>query len=184
MSDSIEQKKKQVEMHTDFFDAVDKAIENGFYLEAIFREYAAIESRLEVLLGVLGSPCGKKVLTDNQRKDVMVSHRVSCVERIYKSNYDIGNAKLDKKFFNKLKEWINRRNQYVHGLYKGEMKYKERCVDSKKLAVDGREIARLLYNEAKRLRRYVSNHTECNFGLKTCYSDSCKFKTVCEEESK
>ena len=37
MSDSIEQKKKQVEMHADFFDTVDKAIENGFYLEAIFR---------------------------------------------------------------------------------------------------------------------------------------------------
>ena len=68
MSDITEQKKMQVEMHTDFFDTVDDAIENGFYLEAIFREYAAIESRLEVILGVLGSPCGKKVLPDGRAR--------------------------------------------------------------------------------------------------------------------
>ena len=184
MSDSIEQKKRQVEMHADFFDTVDKAIENGFYLEAIFREYAAIESRLEVILGVQCSPCGKKVLTDNQRKDVMISHRVACVEKIYKSNCDIGNTKLDKKFFDKLKKWINNRNQYVHGLYKGEMKYKERCADSKKLAVDGKELARMLYNETKRLRRYVSTHPECSYGLKNCNSGGCAFKAVYEEENK
>ena len=56
--DRKEDKAKQVSMHKNFFDKVDAAIEGGFYLEAVFREYAAIESRLEALLGVLGAPCG------------------------------------------------------------------------------------------------------------------------------
>ena len=117
MSDITEQKKMQVEMHTDFFDTVDDAIENGFYLEAIFREYAAIESRLEVILGVLGSPCGKKVLPDYKRKDVKISHRIECVKKIYSMKPDIGNTKLTaetiKKSANGLKTEINMFTDYT-----------------------------------------------------------------------
>ncbi len=184
MSDTIEQKKKQVEMHTDFFDTVDEAIENGFYLEAIFREYAAIESRLEVIIGVLGSPCGKKVLPDNKRKDVKISHRIECVRKIYSKKPDIGNTKLTAETIKKISQWTKDRNQYVHGLYKGEMKYKERCEHSKKLAEDGKEYAKMLYNEAKRLRRYISNHPDCCDGMKICYSSGCDFKVTIEEEDK
>ena len=64
------------------------------------------------------------------------------------------------------------------------MKYIERCADSKKLAVDGKELARMLYNEAKRIRRYVGTHPKCFDGLKTCYSGGCAFKTVYEEKNK
>lgn len=38
---------KQASMHKDFFAKTMEAEEHGFYLEAIFREYAAIEGRLE-----------------------------------------------------------------------------------------------------------------------------------------
>ena len=41
---------KQVEMHKNFFDKCHVAIENGFFLEAVFIEYAAIEGRLEIIL--------------------------------------------------------------------------------------------------------------------------------------
>ena len=43
-------------------------IQNGYYLEAILMEYAAIESRLESVCGVLGLPCGQKCRC---RKDIV-----------------------------------------------------------------------------------------------------------------
>ena len=65
-------------MHTDFFDRCESAIQNGFYFEAIIMEYAAIESRLEVICGVLGFPCGKDCKC---RKDIMIGSRIDCLRK-------------------------------------------------------------------------------------------------------
>ena len=88
---------KQIEMHMDFFDKTTFAIENGYYLEAMFREYAAIEGRLEILLGVLGAPCNKH-LPFNQRKDMKISHRITCLSKHYKNTTGIGKTKLTPHF--------------------------------------------------------------------------------------
>ena len=164
MSDAIigrkENKVAQVSMHKSFFDTVDAAIVNEFYLEAMFREYAAIEGRLEALLGVLGASCGRMVLADSDRNNVQISHRVKCLKKIYSASESLGNTKLDKKFFKSLEKWIKDRNAYVHGLYKGEEKYSERSQASEKLAKDGKELARLLYNEVARVRRYIKSHPD------------------------
>jgi len=81
-------------MHMDFFDRTMLAIDNGFYLEAIFREHAAIEGRLEAILGILGAPCNKYA-NPTERRKVNISHRINCMKRIYKSVISIGNTKLD-----------------------------------------------------------------------------------------
>ena len=75
MNGNIEAQK----MHKNFFDRCENAIENEFYMEAILMEYAAIESRLEVILGLVGMPCNK-FIEDNERKKVQISHRISCVK--------------------------------------------------------------------------------------------------------
>lgn len=49
-----EEQEKQVKMHRDLFDRCNAAIENKCYLEAVMLEYAAMEGRFEVMLGVLG----------------------------------------------------------------------------------------------------------------------------------
>lgn len=47
---------KQRVMHKDMFDKVKNALQNGFYFEALFLEYSAIEGRLEVISGLLSMP--------------------------------------------------------------------------------------------------------------------------------
>ena len=170
---------RQIEMHTDFFDCTAMAIEHGFYLEAMFREYAAIEGRLEILLGVLGAPCNKQ-LPFKQRKDIKISHRIECLYQYYKTTTAIGNTKLTSKFFKSLKKWTEDRNMYIHGLYKNEIKYQERCNQCKTMAEDGLNFARMLYNEAKRLRRYLKNHPEAELTTETiCKANHCASK--CEK---
>ena len=163
----------QTKMHMDFFDRTQQGIDNGFYLEAIFREFAAIEGRLEIILGILGAPCNNKA-PDNERRNIKISHRIKCLEKIYISNTLIGNTKLDKKFFNQLDKWRSDRNTIVHGFYKNELKYQERSAQNKRMAEDGLELARKLYSEAKRLRRYQSAHKEINLlSIAECHFKVC-----------
>ena len=69
-------------------------------------------------------------------------------------------TKITNAFWGSLKQWIKDRNIYVHGLYKRPEMYSQRLNDRRKLAEDGVEMARLLYNEAKRIRRIEHNHPE------------------------
>ena len=163
-------------MHTDFFDRTKTANEHGFYLEAMFREYAAIEGRLEILLGVLGAPCNKE-LPLKQRKDMKISHRIECLSKYYLNATNIGNSKLAPKFFETLKKWTDERNGYIHGLYKNEIKYQERCKQCKAMAEEGLIFARMLYNEVKRLRRYLRNFPTTQLSTESiCQSKNCSSK--------
>ena len=167
-----ENEQKQVAMHMDFFDRTLYAIEKGFYLEAIFREYAAIEGRLEVILGLLGAPCNK-FADDETRKSINISHRIHCLKHFFADNKMAYSSKLDDKFFKKLSKWVSERNGIVHGFYKNEMKYRERSSNNQKLAEDGLSMAKMLYNEAKRLRRYLNNQIANSPTEKACCEKSC-----------
>jgi hypothetical protein len=171
-----EKEKRQVEMHTDFFDRCRFAIDNGFYFEAILMEYAAIESRLEAICGTLGAPCGKNC---SCRRDIMISTRIECLRVFRNKSKDIfEKTKLPKNFFTEkgeLRSWIITRNSYVHGLFKDEVKYKSRVEDNKKQAEMGYEYARLLYNEAKRIRRLKKSMPELmDSSLILCSCKNCK----------
>ncbi len=145
------------EMHKNFFDRCEYAIENGFYMEAILMEYAAIESRLEVMLGLIGMPCNK-FIEDGERKKVQISHRISCVKRFRKTSPLFEDTKLSSRFFDSLENWIVKRNTYVHGLYKNEIAYNSRMNGAKDLAEKGLNYTRLIYNEVNRLKRLKKNY--------------------------
>ena len=164
-----EKEKKQVKMHMNFFDQCELAIENGYYLEAIMMEYAAIESRLESICGVLGLPCGQRCPC---RRDIKISDRIQCLRVCRNKNQIIfANTKLPETFFcekGELKTWIRGRDIRVHGLFKSEEEFFNRIAKNEKLAKTGLTYARLLYNEAKRLRR-LSNHVNLfNNTVLTC----------------
>ena len=168
---------KQVSMHKDLFDRCKDALDNGFYFEALLLEYAAIEGRLEVILGVLGLPCCKN-LAQTLRKDMKILHRIQCLNKIYKHTNNANGTKLSPKFFankGELKTWTTSRNIYIHGLYKNADIYSERLDHVKELAEQGYLYAKLLYNEAKRLRNLKKNHPDTFENCEgMCFTASCK----------
>ena len=166
--------KKQVAMHKDFFDRCNTAIVHGFYMEAILLEYAAMESRLEIILGVLGLPCNKFLEPDLRRK-TKISHRISCLEYMYKHSPVFVKSCMKKEFFKKIKTWIKKRNQYIHSLYKNEIAYDQRIDDLKTIAEDGRDLCKTLYNETKRIRRMCEDTPELLAEGITCRSKGCSF---------
>ena len=143
---------KQRLMHKDLFDKIQVAIENNFYLEAMFLEYSAIEGRLEVMAGVLGLPCNQ-LLDASIRKDIKISIRIECLKKAYKSKEDIFiRARLSNRFWEDLKAWIVQRNMYMHGLFKNANLYNNRIKEVQELAGQGYQYINVLYQEANRLR--------------------------------
>lgn len=172
-----ENQKLQYSMHKDFFERCNCAIRNGFYMEAIIMEYAAIESRLEILLGIVGLPCNK-FMDDSSRKNIKISHRVFCANHMLMNSTVFHNTKLNKKFFDKLSIWITKRNQYIHGLYKNELRYSQRIAQAKEFAEKGYEYCSILYNEVNRVKRLCKRNPQCIDEYVVCKSDGCYLKKV------
>lgn len=172
MDERKDDPKLQKDMHKNFFDETAKAIGAGYYLEAIFREYAAIEGRLEVMLGLLGAPCSK-FRDDKTRRGIDFSHRVECLKKTYRSGKVPGKTRLDAPFFKKLENWRDKRNRIVHGFYKNELQYRQRSRDNKTLAETGLDLAKALYNEANRLKRLRRSHPEVDLAAADCFSSGC-----------
>ena len=148
-------------VHKSFFDRAHKAIDDEYYLEAVMYDYAAIEGRLEAICGLLGCPCNK-ALDPKARSTIKISQRIKCLKALYKKHPACvdSKTKITNAFWMRLSQWTKTRNIYVHGLYKRPELYKQRMGERRSLAKEGLELARLLYNEAKRIRRLKDKHPE------------------------
>lgn len=173
MSPNTQDKSLQYEMHKDFFDRCKFAIDNGMYFEAMLMEYAAIEARLEVIMGVIGLPCNK-ILPDSERRKINISDRINCLKTIRSTSDVFASTKLPNGFFPKLKSWIDKRNRYIHGLYKNEMEYKNRMKNIAEVASKGYDICKELYRETKRLRRLSHNNAIPSINI-PCTKNSCSY---------
>ena len=171
MKEIVSISEQQRRMHKNFFDHCSDAIEQGYYLEAILMEYAAIESRMEVLLGVLGLPCNK-FESDSIRKSIQLSHRIKCADRLRKTSKVFENTKLSRNFFQNLLSWTNQRNEYIHGLYKNEIKYTQRIKNAKKFSKDGYKYCNQLYGEVNRIKRQLKK-------INYLYEDAVCFSKDC-----
>ena len=159
-------------MHKAFFDRCELAINQKFYMEAILMEYAAIEARMEILLGVIGLPCNK-FLPDGERRKIQLSHRISCANVFRRQLKIFDNTKLSKNFFDKLLQWTEKRNEYIHGLYKSELKYSQRIKDAKEFSEKGLEYCKSLYNEVNRVKKLAKVHPELFEDTISCKSGKC-----------
>ena len=170
----------QYKMHKSFFDDCSRAIENNFYMEAILMEYAAIEARMEILLGVIGLPC-HQYQEPNVRKSIQISHRLNCAHKLRQSSPIFEKTKLSGKFFNQLSTWTKKRDEYIHALYKNEIKYTTRLNNAKKVATDGLEYCKALYAEVNRLKRLHKNHPDLFSDAPTCQSAKCNLNNHGDE---
>lgn len=171
---------ESTKMHKDFFDQAQFAIERGYYLESIMYEYAAIESRLEVICGLFGCPCNREI-DDTIRSKINISQRIKCLKALYKKHPACKDSttKVTPEIWKRLQEWIVRRNKYVHGLYKRPELYVKRLEDRSRLAIEGLELAKYLYNEAKRIRRLRKNHPELMlYDNNICRNKSCRANPI------
>ena len=155
-----EQAEQARKVHAGFFDKTQKAIEEGYYLEAICQEYAAIEARTSKIMDSLGMPCGMpKKLKD--WPNVPLTTRLRCL-KYFLSDQDL----FGKTYFDGPEEiddvikWIDDRNKRIHALYTDTEKYEDMIKANKKLAETGLFYAKTFYSERTRLKNLIAKKPE------------------------
>ncbi|MBR0419451.1 MAG: hypothetical protein IJI66_09800 [Erysipelotrichaceae bacterium] len=168
---SNEQGKKAQEMiRKGFFGECYKAINNGYYLEAMILEYASMEARARVILRELNMPCS--TCEDmNILVEIGLGQKMTCLKEIYahKNEYPdiLGKSKLTSSTFGKIERWTQKRNERIHRLFWDVDKYPKLKAKNEKYAKMGMEYATALYGEANRLKNLRRRHPE--------YFENCSF---------
>lgn len=163
---SAEQRLHARDVHNEFFERCQLAIDNGFYLEAILLEYSAMEARMKVIMSLLGKPCSLCEETEITNR-IGLSTKLKCFKTFMDNNPKFfKDAGFTRTTLKKMVEWCNSRNARIHGLYSDTEKYEKIMGKNKKLAVEGLEYTKMLYEEAKQLRYVNRYHHEILEGLK------------------
>lgn len=126
-----------------------KALQSGFYFEAIFIEYAIMEDRTESILRHAGSIS----LTNKQGRPLSLSQKVNKIRGCKPFEEKRIRRHLSLELLARLDEWREKRNELVHVLMKSQADYSE----LKPIAEAGKEIVRLLENAARQVNKYFDS---------------------------
>lgn len=125
-----------------------KAINNEFYLEAIFIEYAVFEDRLESILVHAGK--------FNPTKHDKISRKLSKLSEMSRNKKGLEKKYFSEELIQDIGNWKEQRNLLIHALMKQTPDYEE----LKELALQGRELLRKLDNKARSYRRALEKAEE------------------------
>ena len=126
-----------------------KAMDNEFYLEAVFIEYAIMEDRTESILRYEGN-------TINSNGFVSIDRKISKIEKIAENKKGLARKYFTVEFMERIREWKNKRNSLIHALIKKNTTTQE-LID---LAEEGRQITKELCRLSMNYKRAVSKQTK------------------------
>lgn len=121
-----------------------KAMDNKFYLEAVFIEYAIMEDRTESILRYENS-------TINSKGFVSINQKISKIEKLIENKKGLPGKYFTVEFMEQIREWKNRRNALIHALIKKNTTTQE-LID---LAEEGRQITKDLCRLSTNYKRAV-----------------------------
>jgi len=121
-----------------------KAMDNYFYLEAVFIEYAIMEDRLTSILRYENNSI-------NSKKHVSIDKKINKVRMISQEKKGLAGKYFSDTFLDSLHQWKEKRNPYIHSL----MKLQLSSDNLKELAVEGNELQRELCKLSQKYKRAV-----------------------------
>lgn len=143
MSDTISNKQKQLN-YQEQFKRLDRALKQGFYLEAMFIEYAIIEDRCDSVLRYEGNQI-------NSKNFVSIDKKLGKISKIAEQKKTLPNRYFSDSLIDDIVAWKGERNSLIHALLKKELTTE----GLEKVAVEGYELARKLCNKANNYKRAI-----------------------------
>lgn len=112
-----------------------KALGNGFYLEAVFIEYAILEDRLESAL--------THVSTFNVSKQGTITAKIAKLEKLCECKAGLARKYFSDELLEHIRAWKDGRNPLVHKLMKQQLTTNE--LDA--FALEGESLVKVLKNK-------------------------------------
>lgn len=120
-----------------------KAMSSGFYLEAIFIEYAVMEDRLESILRHSG--------VYNPDKHRTISIKLNRMGDLCRAKKSPLHRSISREFLDEIRQWKDKRNPLIHALMKQELHTEE----LQEIALQGQQIVKQLNSKATNYRKML-----------------------------
>jgi hypothetical protein len=149
MTEAMIDNQQKYENNKEQFKRLNKALVNGFNLEAMFIEYAIMEDRTESILRHAGY--WDAYLKKRGNRDATINSKISYIQG--KVNAD---DKLLRKYFSddlqdRILSWKEERNRLIHALLKQQFEHDE----IRELATKGNELVKALRSRSGSYNRAV-----------------------------
>ena len=135
--------------YKDLMEKLKKAVNNDFYYEAIFIEYAIFEDRTSSLL-----KHSKLSLLDYKGEELNLNSKLKKIERSARFYNDKYVSKhINQELLSKIHIWKNKRNILIHDLIKTN--YNDE--DVKDISLDGYNLIKIINNKSTLVNKYFDN---------------------------
>lgn len=142
---------QKYENYKEQFKRLDRAIKEGFNLEAVFIAYAIIEDRTESILRYENNDIKPK-----KGHRVSIDAKLRKVKTISREKESLPYRYFQEDFIDQIIEWKEERNRMIHALLKQNLSTEELV----ELALQGRNLARQLSNKANNYKRAVERRKQ------------------------
>ena len=136
------------ENYKEQFHRLKKALGNGFYLEAIFIEYAILEDRADAVLSYEGN----EIIPKNEREFISFARKKNRIIKLSEKKNSITGRFFSQEFMEQVFNWVNRRNAVIHGLLKRTMTADE----LQSFALEGKMLCETFRNKTRSYKRRVN----------------------------
>ena len=135
---------QKYENYKEQFGRLKKALNNSFYLEAIFIEYAIIEDRLESVLRHSGK--------FNPERHTSLNSKLNIVSKMTEEVKGLARKYFSQELLEEIIIWKEARNKLIHALMKRSL----HTEDLQIVAHKGQEIAKSVSNKTKSYNNALS----------------------------
>jgi hypothetical protein len=134
------------------FSRLNKAMNNAFYLEAIFIEYAIMEDRAESIL----SYEGYQITPKNEQEFISFTRKKNRITKLSEQKNSIIGRYFSDDLLQKITAWVNERNSVIHALLKKNITTDE----LRTFAERGEVLCKEFRNRANNYKRMVARKTK------------------------
>lgn len=153
MNEKAISSQKKYDNYREQFKRLNKALANGFNLEAMFIEYAIMEDRSESVLRHAG--LWDAYIKSRKGRDPNIDSKVKYIRKRAENKKDILHKYFSDDLLDRILVWKDDRNRLIHALLKQELEHNE----VSRLAEQGNELVKLLRNRASSYNRAVDKKT-------------------------
>lgn len=117
------------------FGRLNKALNSGFNLEAMFIEYAILEDRTESILRHAGK--WEEYLKSRKGRMPTIDSKIRCIRKMAEEKRSLPNKFFSGDLLDRILVWKEERNRLIHALLKQQLKHEE----IRHLAEEGKTLA-------------------------------------------
>ena len=140
---------KKYENYKEQFQRLNKALANGFNLEAMFIEYAIMEDRTESILH--HAELWDAYIKSRKGREPTINSKVQYIQKRAENKKDLLHRYFCDDLLERVLAWKEERNRLIHALLKQQLEHNE----ISELAAKGNELVKALRSKSGSYNRAI-----------------------------